>query len=103
MDSGSLLWISIDWCGDPSNSRSIGLGLLIFLHLHLAHKLKERRREANLPIAKFSRRLCCHLPCKLRSFSLSIASDTVCGTETGDQRGVNGSRSKFLPKFEPSA
>ena len=28
-----------------------------------------------------------------------------CGTEAGDQRGggVNGSRSKFLPKFKPSA
>ena len=26
-----------------------------------------------------------------------------CGIETGDQRGVNGSRSKFLSKFKPSA
>jgi len=27
---------------------------------------------------------------------------TLCGTEAGDQRGVNVSRSKFLPKFKPS-
>ena len=27
----------------------------------------------------------------------------MCGTEAGDQRGVNESRSKFFPKFKPSA
>ena len=28
---------------------------------------------------------------------------SLCGTEAGDQRGVNGSWSKFLLKFKPSA
>ena len=35
--------------------------------------------------------------------SIKLLHGNCRGTEAGDQRGVNGSRSKFLLKFKPSA